>query len=870
MIFSNNKANLTVKTLCFVLIGSFLLSNAFMIRVFAQNTRIDTSSKSSFLGKYTTDLTELAEAGRLNKTGGFEREVNQLVNSLTDAGMKQPVVLDEIGESQTLIVESLAQRVAAGEVPAKLKGRRVLQLELNSLFSNTKSAEENSQAVAEVIAELAASKDEFILFVDELSNFVGSKKINNALTEALLQGKVKIIGGSSIAAYQDRIENEAELDAIFQTITVGGLNSAEEEADVTTSSENPLGYRGDTVSPDLREMMANDPTGNKRVDLIIQSKDADSEVLREIMAQNRARRTNRIGQSETLTVNMPLSAVDVLANSGTINYMSPDRELVSTGHIENVTGAATIRSQPAFNGRAAYTLDGAGIGIAILDSGVSGITLTHKSFTEGTTASRVVYSQNFTTSPTVGDAYGHGTHVAAIAAGSSSRDGGAYQGIAPKANIYNLKVLEDNGTGKTANLLNALDWLLINAERNNIRIVNMSLGGLAIDSYTNDPLCVKVRALAAKGILVVAAAGNEGKKATTGQKLYGHIHSPANDPTVLTVGAVNTFGTDSRSDDSVATYSSHGPTRSYYTRNGVKIHDNIIKPDILAPGNKIISAKADFTSMLTAMYPSLSTPTLNGVDQSNLMMYLSGTSMAAPAVSGAAALLLQVNPKLTPSMIKMILQYTAQPINGANMFEQGAGQMNIEGAVRLAKTYRSDLDFSLSATSGMSLLASGTTFPTASSTLNGANCNWAQGILTDHGYIKGQTLASIFHNVYRKDSWFEKGITHNTSGNFIFNTNFSSNGLVFTAKAVKNNGSAMGGGSVINAFGLLVTNGVLVSDGVLASDGVLVSDGVLASDGVLISDGVLVSDSVLVSDGVTTADTVSKGFWTGDDTAAMQ
>ena len=838
-----------------------------MIRVFAQNTPINAFSKSSFLGKYTTDLTELAKAGKLNKTGGFEREVNQLVNSLTDASMRQPVILDEIGESQTLIVESLAQRVAADEVPAKLKGRRVLQLELNSLFSNTKSAEEKSQAVAEVIAELAVSKDEFILFVDELSNFVGSKKINNALTDALLQGKVKIIGGSSIAAYQDRIENEAELDAIFQTITVGGLNSAEEEADVTTSSENPLGYRGDTVSPDLREMMANDPTGKKRVDLIIQSKDADSEVLREIMARNRARRTNRIGQSEMLTVNLPLSAVDVLANSGTINYMSPDRELVSTGHIENVTGAAAIRLQPAYNGRAAYTLDGAGIGIAILDSGVA---VNHKSFTEGSTASRVVYSQNFTTAPTVGDLYGHGTHVASIAAGSSSRDSSAYRGIAPKANIYNLKVLEDNGTGKTANLLNALSWLLNNAERNNIKIVNMSLGGLAIDSYTNDPLCVKVRALAAKGILVVAAAGNEGKNATTGQKLYGHIHSPANDPTVLTVGAVNTFGTDSRSDDSVATYSSHGPTRSYYTRNGVKIHDNIIKPDLVAPGNKVVSAKSDFTSMLPAMYPSLSTPTLNGADQTNLMMYLSGTSMAAPAVSGAAALLLQVNPKLTPSMIKMILQYTAQPINGANMYEQGAGQMNIEGAVRLARVYRSDLDFSLSATSGMSLLASGATFPTASSILNGANCTWAQGILTDHGYIKGQTLAGNFHNVYRKDSWFEKGITHNTSGNFIFNTNFSSNGLIFTAKAVKNNGSAMGGGSVINAFGLLVTNGVLVSDGVLSSDGILVSDGILASDGVIISDGVLSSDSVLVSDGMTTADTVSKGFWTGDDTAAMQ
>ena len=115
---------------------------------------------------------------------------------------------------------------------------------------------------------------------------------------------------------------------------------------------------------------------------------------------------------------------------------------------------------------------------------------------------------------------------------------------------------------------------------------------MAIDTYTNDPVCRKVQELNALGILVVAASGNEGKN-LAGQKIYGQIHSPGNDPSVLTVGAVNTKDTDGRGDDLMTTFSSNGPTRSYFTNSaGVKIYDNNIKPDLIAPGNKIISARA--------------------------------------------------------------------------------------------------------------------------------------------------------------------------------------------------------------------------------------------------------------------------------------
>ena len=139
------------------------------------------------------------------------------------------------------------------------------------------------------------------------------------------------------------------------------------------------------------------------------------------------------------------------------------------------------------------------------------------------------------------------------------------------------------------------------------------------------------------------------------------------------LAASNSLGTDSRTDDTMATYSSHGPTRSFYTdSSGNKHYDHVIKPDIVAPGNKIAAASAPGNLLVTLM-PTLTNSTLNITGTDNDMMYQSGTSMATPMASGAAALLFQMNPKLTPTMVKMLLQYTAQSINGLNMYEQGAG-----------------------------------------------------------------------------------------------------------------------------------------------------------------------------------------------------
>ena len=155
--------------------------------------------------------------------------------------------------------------------------------------------------------------------------------------------------------------------------------------------------------------------------------------------------------------------------------------------------------------------------------------------------------------------------------------------------LISLGVLDSNGKGSTSNVIAAIDWVIANKSTYNIRVINMSLGTPPKDSYKTDPLCLAARRAYNAGIVVVASAGNFGKD-IYGNKLYGGINSPGIEPSVITVGAVNTYGTDNRYDDTVATFSSRGPTRGYTTVNGVRKYDNLIKPDIVAPGNRLIAA----------------------------------------------------------------------------------------------------------------------------------------------------------------------------------------------------------------------------------------------------------------------------------------
>src|SRR4029077_16479978 len=165
--------------------------------------------------------------------------------------------------------------------------------------------------------------------------------------------------------------------------------------------------------------------------------------------------------------------------------------------------------------------------------------------------------------------------------GGKTAETQAYRGIAPGAYLLNLRVLGDDGSGTASDVIEAIDWAIEPGHEYNVSVINLSLGAPVLQPYRDDPLCEAVERAVKAGITVVAAAGNFGKT-KDGRAVLGGITTPANSPYVIAVGAIDTHGTAARSDDTLASYSSKGPTR----------YDLIIKPDLSAPGHHIASAES--------------------------------------------------------------------------------------------------------------------------------------------------------------------------------------------------------------------------------------------------------------------------------------
>src|SRR5215213_6464845 len=457
---------------------------------------------------------------------------------------------------------------------------------------------------------------------------------------------------------------------------------------------NSKGAKHNKIGLDLRDQLSNQ-SGDSLVKVIVQLDAKPSGSLNALLSTNGVKIRKHFTSLNSFALELPLNVVNALSQFPEVAFISIDSEVRTLGgHIAHTSGADNVR-QVSPDG----ALDGSGVGIAILDSGIYGA---HTSFTDTQTGqSRIVVNLDFTGEGRTDDPYGHGTHVASAAAGNGVVARAEYIGIAPRAKLLNLRVLNSKGLGSVSSVLAAFDWLMQNSSTYNVRVANLSLGMPAVDSYIFDPLCVAVRALVDRGVVVVAAAGNNGKN-STGQKLYGHVHSPGNSPAAITVGAVDTHGTDTRADDTIASYSSRGPTRSFWTdANGVNHYDNLIKPEIAAPGNRTVFAQSP-NNYLVSQNPSLAAGVSNSPTRSQMM--LSGTSMASPLVAGAAALMFEANPTLTPNLVKSLLMYSAQQLANYNILEQGAGELNIDGAVRLAKLVRTDINSST--TLGAPLLVS--------------------------------------------------------------------------------------------------------------------------------------------------------------------
>ena len=484
------------------------------------------------------------------------------------------------------------------------------------------------------------------------------------------------------------------------------------------------------ISSDLLEKIRKESPANV-VRVVVQVKDgAGAEVADLVEHSGGVVRGHfrRVGQ---MVVELPLEEVEHLAELDGVEYVTPDRPVSGVAsHIELATGANLVYPTLLASG-----YNGTGVTVAVIDSGVDPDHFDLRDDAKGTR--RVLLSIDFTGSGVIDDPYGHGTHVAGIIAGDGSSGltaGRDYTGIAPAANLVNLRVLDAKGRGSISTVIAAIDKTISIASYYNIRVINLSLASPPLDSYVNDPLCKAVDRATKAGLVVVTAAGNFGLD-SYGREVYGGIASPGISPEAITVGALDTRQTNARSDDRIAPYSSRGPTRSHSTDplTGAVTYDNLAKPDLVAPGLRVVSLERYSNAIVTA-FPFLHVDTGWNVNNKSRYMMLTGTSMSSGVVSGTVALMLQANPGLTPNMVKAILLYSAQMMDGPDLFEQGAGMLNVDGAVRLARSL-SPYGYALPV--GSTLSAG---LPAPQSTIAGETFAWNQGLVWSGGWVSGQAM----------------------------------------------------------------------------------------------------------------------------------
>jgi serine protease AprX len=494
------------------------------------------------------------------------------------------------------------------------------------------------------------------------------------------------------------------------------------------------------IAPDLAGF-----SSNKNVNVIIQFKHAPTAAEHQ--------KVHNLGGSLQAPLNLvkgamytvPGSALATLAKDGEVVHISPDRKL--SGKLDLT--AAAVNAAAAWQSK----YDGTGIGVAVIDSGITPV----DDLTTGG-VSRVVYSQDFVGTGT-DDFYGHGTHIAGIIAGNATDSTcptctRTLKGMAPNANLINLRVLDENGVATDSTVIAGIEQAVALASTYNIRVINLSVGRGIYESYTQDPLCQAVEAAWKAGIVVVVAAGNDGRDDSVGNNGYGTVNAPGNDPYVITVGAMKTQGTPTRTDDLIASYSSKGPT----------LGDNVVKPDLVAPGNQLVSLLASPTDTLPTNYPTDLVPNTyynSAGDGSNSNDYymLNGTSMATGVVSGAVALLLQAQPSLTPDQVKATLMLTAyktfpqmsqatEPTTGTvytdyyDMFTVGAGYLDIQAALAntsLATGNALSPTATYESTTGNAslVIASGSIWGTG--TIWGTGSVWGTSVVSSNGTIWGSS-----------------------------------------------------------------------------------------------------------------------------------
>lgn len=399
--------------------------------------------------------------------------------------------------------------------------------------------------------------------------------------------------------------------------------------------------------------------GDGDVSVIVRA--ANVHVAAEAVAAADGQVTRRLRIIDGVAATVPRTALRVLGSTPGVRDVVPNYKM----HVESVgskrAGQALTEPRSVYGEEVeaprvrALGWRGQGVTVAVLDTGISGPDL----------GARVKPVRNDLTgvwSPCVDlsgertcrDTYGHGTFMAGIIAGDGASSGGKYAGIAPKANLVSIKVASADGSADVSTVLAGIQWAVSFRERYGIKVLNLSLGTNSTQTWAVDPLNYAVERAWAAGIAVIVSASNRGPALRT-------ISKPADDPWVITVGAVDDRGTTSVSDDVSPDFSGRGPTS-----------DGLAKPDLAAPGANLVSLRSDGSNIDNQFPERIAGAYHRG----------SGTSMAAAVVSGAAALVLSAHPSMTPNRLKYSLTSTTRQAAKTDPAAVGSGVVDAYNALK--------------------------------------------------------------------------------------------------------------------------------------------------------------------------------------------
>lgn len=357
---------------------------------------------------------------------------------------------------------------------------------------------------------------------------------------------------------------------------------------------------------------------------------------------------------------VPASDIPLISRMPGVTAVTLDR----TTHVQSVAGStnnlpSVYKTVTRGDRLARAGGDGTGVTVALIDTGVTSLPDIANSLVTVTTdplGQITAPCMNMSGEPTCNDSYGHGTFMAGIIAGNGAASNGQYAGMAPGAKILSVKIAGATGASDVSTIIAAIQWVVSFKAQYGIRVLNLSLGTDSTQSYSVDPLDYAVERAWQSGIVVNVAASNRGPSS-------GTIADPANDPFVVTVGAIDDKGTNGFGDDVLPNFTGRGPTS-----------DGMAKPDVVAPGAHIVSLAAPGASVTTQFPSTMPAPYRRG----------SGTSMATAVVSGLVAQMLSLQPALTPDRVKFQLTSTAHPDASNDVMAVGAGVVDGQAALAAA------------------------------------------------------------------------------------------------------------------------------------------------------------------------------------------